>query len=256
MPRLPRLPVAALLLVACMASVSAWADGLADLKAALARYPASGPINAQAEVKTHKRDGDEKDVDEKNGQAGLILEESPTGLRLQYSKETLTKLAADEQTAAKDAKAKTPTLSALGALNITELRQLSNAVPVLQRQLDIAVFKTEKNDSWNNTPARLLSFDYGVNSLAERDRKYVKKYEGSLDIWIAADGTPLASRVKQSASGSAYVIISFDMKNQEDIVFNPVGDRLTMARKESANQGSGAGQRGESRTVRTLQVLH
>ncbi len=232
-----------------------WANGLSDLKEALARYPATTALKATAEAKTLRRDGEGKDLDEKTGQASLYFEEGERGVRVSYSKETLARYAADEQLKEKDSKAKTPTLSALGALTIPELRQLANGVPVLQRQLDKSTFKSEKQETWNGKPARQLSFDYGINSLSEKDRKYVKKYEGTLDVWIGADGTPLASRTVQTASGRAYVVVSFDMKNVEDLVYQVNGDRLTVARKETHNEGAGMGERGESRTTRTLQVV-
>lgn len=232
-----------------------WANGLSDLKEALARYPATTALKATAEAKTLRRDGEGKDLDEKTGQASLYFEEGERGVRVSYSKETLARYAADEQLKEKDSKARTPTLSALGALTIPELRQLANGVPVLQRQLDKSTFKSEKQETWNGKPARQLSFDYGINSLSEKDRKYVKKYEGTLDVWIGADGTPLASRTVQTASGRAYVVVSFDMKNVEDLVYQVNGDRLTVARKETHNEGAGMGERGESRTTRTLQVV-
>ncbi len=231
------------------------ANGLAELKEALARYPATSPLKATAEAKTLRRDGEGKDLDEKAGQASLYFEEGDRGVRVSYSKDTLTRYAVDEQLKEKDAKAKTPTLSALGALTIPELRQLANGVPVLQRQLDKSTFKSEKADSWNGRPARQLSFDYGIQALSEKDRKYIKKYEGTLDVWIGPDGTPLASRTNQVASARAYVVVSFDMKNSEDVTYQVIGDRLTVARKETHNEGSGAGERGESHTTRTLQVV-
>lgn len=233
---------------------AALADGLADLREALTRYPATSVIKATAEAKTWKRDGDGKDVDEKTGVASMQFEEGPLGVRMQYSRDTVNRYAADEQIKEKDAKARTPTLSALGALNMSELRQLANGVPVLSRQLDRSTFKSEKTDVWNGKPARLLSFDYGIGSLSEKDRKYVKQYEGSLEVWIAADGTPLASRTHQTVGGRAYVVVSFSMKNDEDVVYVPVGDRLTVARKDTRSEGSGAGEHGESRTTRSLMV--
>lgn len=246
----------AIALVAALAVDVVQADGLSDLKDALNRYPAMAEIKASAEAKTLRRDGEGKDVDEKTGNAKVQFEENAQGLKVMYSKDTLTRYSADEQTKDRDAKARTPTLSALGALNITELRQLANGIPVLQRQLERSNFKSERIDNWAGKPARLLNFDYGITSLSEKDRKYVKKYEGSLDVWIAADGTPLASRTHQSASGRAYVVVSFDMKNDEETVYQVVADRLTVSRKETHNEGSGAGEKGESRTTRTLQILH
>jgi hypothetical protein len=82
----------------------------------------------------------------------------------------------------------------------------------------------------------------------------VKKFEGSLDIWIAADGTPLASRAIQNISGRAFVVVSFEQRNESESVYNQVGDRLLTVRKETKNSSSGMGEKGESKVVKTLLI--
>jgi hypothetical protein len=167
----------------------------------------------------------------------------------------LGRLNADELARDKDTKAKAPTLAALNALNATELRQMANAAPGLALLLGKTPFKGERTDVWNGKPARVLSFEMGLATLSEKDRKYVKKHDGSLDVWIAADGTPLASRAHLSVSGRAYLVVSFDGVSDEEVVYLAVGDRLLASRKEGRSTGSGAGEHSESRTVRTLQLL-
>lgn len=230
----------------------AQADGLSVLKEALARYAATTPVKGLAEAKTWKRDGEGKEAEEKSGQASVAIDESAQGLRVHYARDTLTRLTAEEQARERDAKAKTPILSGLSALNTAELRQLANAAPALSRLLEKSVFKSEREEAWNGKPARLLHFDLGIGALSEKDRKYVKKYDGSLDVWIAQDGTPLASRTHQSLSGRAYVVISLDMTYDEEVVYAPQGDRLLATRKDTRSKGSGAGERSEARTIRSL----
>lgn len=231
------------------------ADGLNELKEALTRYPATNAIKAQVDAKTWKRDRDGKNDEEKSGQATLYLEDNAQGLRVQYSKDALNRYSVEEKAREKNTKANTPTLSALAALNLGELRQLTNAAPSLMQQLERSTFKDERIDTYNGKQARLLSFDYGIGALSEKDRKYLKKYDGSLEVWIAADGTPLASRTHQTLSGRAYVVVSFDMKNDEELVYHPIGDRLTVARKESNSSGNGMGEHGESKTTRSLRMV-
>ena len=125
----------------------------------------------------------------------------------------------------------------------------------MSRSLDKAIFKAEKPDTYNGKPARQLSFDLTVDKLNEKDRKYVKKFEGALNIWIAEDGTPVASRSSQTVSGRAYVVISFELKSEEDHVYSVVGDRLVATKRESRVSGSGMGEKGEGKTIKTLQVL-
>lgn len=231
------------------------ASGLSELKDALARHTASTPFKAQVEANTWNRNGEGKDAEERSGQVSVQLEENAQGMRIQFARDTLNHLAADEQAKQKNVKAKTPTLHALNALNAGELRSMANAGPDLARLLEKVEFKSERADTWNNQSARLLNFDLGLATMSEKDRKFVKKHEGSLDVWIAPDGTPLASRTHLNASGRAYVVISLEITTEEDLVYVALGDRLLAARKESHNIGAGAGDRGENRTIRTLQLL-
>ena len=233
----------------------AHADGVSDLRSALARLQGQSPLRAQVDAKTWNRQGDGKETDETQGAASVTIEEGSRGLSVLYSKDMLAKLEAEERNKERDAKAKTPTLSALNEVNSSALRPMLSAASSLSRSLDKAVFKAEKPDSYNGKPARHLSFDLTLDKLNEKDRKYVKKFEGALDIWIAEDGTPVASRSSQTVSGRAYVVVSFEFKNEEDHVYSVVGDRLVSTKKESRTSGSGMGEKGEGRAVKTLQVL-
>lgn len=230
------------------------ADGLSDLKAALVRLQGQTPVKALVEAKTWNRQGEGKDQEETQGLASVSIEESSRGLQVLYSKEMLLKLESEERQREKDKKAKTPTLSALSEVNSSALRPLISAASSLSRSLEKANFKSEKVDSFNGKPARLLNFEMSIDKLNERERKYMKKFDGQIDVWIAADGTPLASRLTQAASGRAYVVISFEMKNEEEWLYGIVGDRLVALKKESKNSGAGMGEKGEGKVIKTLQI--
>jgi hypothetical protein len=49
-------------------------------------------------------------------------------------------------------------------------------------------------------------------------------------------------------------VIRFTIKNEDSAVYAVVGDRLLTLRKEASNSASGAGEQGDSKTVKTLQV--
>ena len=246
---------AVLLFAALVLVTPAQADGVSDLKSALARLQGQSPLRAQVDAKTWNRQGDAKETDEIQGAASVTVEEGARGLSVLYSKDMLTKLEAEERNKERDAKAKTPTLSALSEVNSSALRPMLSAASSLSRTLDKAVFKAEKPGTHNGKPARHLSFDLTLDKLSEKDRKYVKKFEGAIEVWIAEDGTPVASRSSQTVSGRAYVVVSFEFKNEEDHVYSVVGDRLVSTKKESRTSGSGMGEKGEGRAVKTLQVL-
>jgi hypothetical protein len=234
---------------------AAHADGLADLKAALGRLPGQTPVKAQLEVKTWSRSGEGKEAQEHSGLASVAVEDGARGLQVLYAKDMLGRVEQEERAASKDPnKAKTPTLQALREMRSTELNPMLSAAASLARDIDEASFSGEKADSYNGKPARLLSFAYSVDKLSDKDRKYVKNFESVLEVWIAADGTPLASRRRDNVSGRAFVVVSFEAKSEEERVYQQVGDRLLTLRRESHSSSSGAGEKSESRVVKTLQL--
>lgn len=233
-------------------SGGARADGLADFKAALARLQGQTPLKAVLEISRRSRQGEGKEQEETLSKATVSLEDGARGLQILYGKDLLARAEAEENAKEKDAKAKTPTLSAMRDVSVGELRPMLSAAAALVRRMEKAVFKGEQLQAYAGKPARLLSFDIPLESISEKDRKFIKKYEGSLDIWIAADGTPLASHGKDNASGRAYVVISFESRSDEQSVYKVVGERLIATQREVNSSSSGAGEKGESHVTKTL----
>lgn len=239
--------------MAAMPAASARADGLADLKGALARMQAQTPLKATLETRTWRRTGEGKDAEEFSGQAAIALEDGSQGMRLQYSRELLSRMDGEQQAVAKNPNAKTPTLYAMRELGPDDLRPMVSAAEGLARQLERGAFKSEKSATYGGKPARQLTFNVPVTTLSDRDRKYIKDFSGSLDVWIGADGTPMASSLNLHATGRAFVVVSFEFKQEEQSVYSLAGDRLVIARRESKTSNAGAGERSEDRIIKTLQ---
>ena len=237
-----------------LAAGGARADGLADLKAALARAGGTTPLKAQVETRTWRKLGEGKDADEENGQASVTVEESAHGLGVTYSRPTLARIEGELRARGKNPNSKAPTLTALAELDTREMLALTSAAGVLTRRIERDTCKGERADSWQGKPARLLTFEAPITSLSERERKYAKKFLSLLEIWIGADGTPLASRERMTMSGRAFVVVSFDATHEEDSVFGAVGDHLLVSRRESHDNSSGAGEKDERKVVTTVQV--
>ncbi|GAB3256858.1 hypothetical protein [Chitinimonas naiadis] len=236
------------------ASLTSRADGLADLKGALSRLQGQTPVSGSLEVKSWRRTGEGKEAQDKQGQANFSVEESSRGLQILYGKDLLSRAEAEARARSKDKKSKTPTLYALGEIDNTELRNMTTAAAALTRELEDAVFKTEVAEAYNGKPARKLSFEMPLEKLSEENRKYVRKFETTLDIWIAADGTPLASSLHVNVSGRAFVVITFEQRSDEERRYAVVGDRLVLVRKEEKGMASGAGEKQEYKTSKTLQL--
>jgi len=244
-----------LLLTTCLlAPLLSHADGLADLKAALPRLASAQPIKAQLSVKTQSRDGDGNDATVDHGAASIWVEDDAQGLRTQIGADLLAKLRAEDVAHEQDANAPTPTSLALQQLDARDVRSLTSAADTLGRILARAGFKQESSTTLNGQPARLLTFDLGPGPLRERQQKYVKKVEGGLQVWIAADGTPLEARSKLKISGRAFVFISFESTQTDRLVFARTGDRLIVVTREQAQSSSGGGEKGDSTTSYVLQV--
>ena len=230
------------------------ADGLADLKAALPKLSSSMPIKAQLSVKTQSRQGEGKEATVDHGAASITVEDDAQGLRTSLGADLLAKLRAEDVGREQDANAPAPTSLALQQLGAREVRSLTSAADMLGRLLARASFKQESAATLNGQPARLLAFDLGAGPLRERDKKYVKHVEGSLQVWIAADGTPLEARSQLKISGRAMIVISFETTQNDRLVFARQGDRLVVVTREQTQSSSGGGEKGETTTSYALQL--
>ncbi|MBV8605225.1 MAG: hypothetical protein JO224_11115 [Pelomonas sp.] len=244
--------LAALLL---LSGLSAHADGLADLKAALQKYSTAAPppLKAQVTLKVQARRGEGSEATLDQGTASLQVEDDAQGLRLQFGADLLARLRAEDAAREQDAKAPTPTSLALQSLGTRDVRALTAAADTLGRLLARATFKQERATSLNGQAARLLSFDLGPGKLREQDAKYVKNSEGSLQVWIAADGTPLEARAQLKLSGRAFLVVSFETSSSDHLVFARQGERLIAVARERLDSGAGAGEKSESQLDYTLQ---
>jgi hypothetical protein len=248
-----RLPLLALATTLTLLSPPARADGLADLKAALVRLQGSSPVKGQFELSLQRRQGEGADAEESQAQLSVTLEDGPQGLQVLFGRELLARIEAEQRAVADNPKAKTFTLNALNELQVSDLKRVIAAASTLARTLQAAHFKEEKPEAWNGKPARLLSFEMPLDKLPERQRKYVKQFDASFEVWIAADGTPLASRVRQRVSGRAFVVVSFQSNNDEDRVYGVVGDRLVMLQQETRTTASGAGEKDDRKLTTRFQ---
>ncbi|MES2125882.1 MAG: hypothetical protein V4463_01300 [Pseudomonadota bacterium] len=227
----------------------AHADGMSDLKAALARLKGQASLHAVLDTRTTRRLGDGP---EDQGQASVILDDGSHGLQVTYPRETAARMAREVAARGRDPNAKAPTAAALREVDAIDLLQLASAVGAIERALAGAVFKGERPDNRGGKAVRLLSFAMPIETLSERDRKYAKSLDASYDIWIDSDGTPLASRLHQVIGGRAFIVVGFDTRYDELCTYQQSGDRLLVLRKESSSSASGAGERDERKTITTL----
>lgn len=245
---------AVILTLAMLAASAARADGLADMKAALARSSVAAPFKALIETHTWRKLGEGADAEETRGAVSIGVEDGARGLNVVHGKEVLARMEAELRARAKNPDGKTPTLSALDELGPRDVLAMTSAAASLSRIIERGQFKGERTDTYQGKSVRALTFDMPMSSLSTREKKYAKKFSSVLDVWIGADGMPLASRLRQSMSGRAFVVVSFDSVQEENSVYAVVAERLLAVRKETRGHASGAGEKDERKVVTTLQV--
>lgn len=227
------------------------ANPLQELRDTLGRLAGHTPLKASVQVKSEGRSSDGDETEASTGLASVQLEDGPQGLRLIYAQAALVRAAQEDSERAANPKAPTPTANGLRELGLSEVSDLTRAAASLKRELATAVLKAERNEPWQGRPARLLVLDVPP----AKKNKHVKKYESTLEVWLAPDGTPLASRARQRVEGSAFVVISFEVQNTEEQVFAVLGERLVATQRISTQSGSGVGQKGSSRREYTLRAV-
>jgi hypothetical protein len=243
---------------ACLALLwacgAAQADGLAELKSALGRLQGQGMVRGTLEARTMRRLGEGKEQDEQVGLATVGVEDGAGGLRLQYGREVLARLDSEANAQASNPNAKTPTSNALRDVEPGEVRHMLGAAASLARALEKASYQGEKSVTLDGRAARQLSFTVPIDTLSERQRKYIKTFQGSLDVWIGADGVPLASQRQVTASGRAFLVVGFDLNDEQRNTYAIAGDRLVAIRSDNNTRQSGAGERTLDRNSKTLRL--
>ena len=146
----------------CFSSM-AQADGISDLKNALNRLQGQSNVKALMEVKSSRKQGEEKEAIETTGYINASLEDGTRGLQISFSKDILNKLEMEARARVKDKDAKSSTRLASFEVTPEESQMMLSAVNALQRQIEEGNFRGEKNDTYNGKPARLLTFEFGVS---------------------------------------------------------------------------------------------
>jgi hypothetical protein len=230
------------------------ADGLSDLKAALARYGAKSTIRGTFEAQAWSQQGKDKDATQTRGRAQASVEYGPQGLRMFWDRPLLQQL--DRETRARS-RPNPPTNQALNALWSMDMRSAAgmvNPVEELSRVLDTATFINEGSEPFNGRQARALNFTAPLGSEAQRLRRWLKDYSSTIVVWIDGNGSPLGISRKVIMKARAFLVISLEQTREEAITYATAGDHLICARQEEKQEFQGGGEYGTSRTIRTFTI--
>ena len=80
----------------------AHADGLADMRAALAQLKGQSPIKAVLEAHSWHRTGEGKAADEEQGQASVGLEDAGRGLQVTYGRDLTARIDTEQRSRVRD----------------------------------------------------------------------------------------------------------------------------------------------------------
>lgn len=245
-----RVPVCGAWMAMLLLGPALRADGQADLRNALARLTPQGSLKATAEFRIWRNTGTEKQPKILQGHLQATVEDGPTGLRLTWPVAVLNQARQEARLQAQNPEAPDPVRTAMRELDALQVRTCLDAAEDLLRDLDQAKFLEERVEAWQDKPARLLSFRLEPK-LSEDTKKALKKLDATLKLWIAPDGTPLASSSSVYFKASK-MLISIESTQKEERSFTTQGNRLVIQSQTQEETSSAMGDRSQTKKVLNL----
>lgn len=237
-----------LCLTLCLLAPSAIAEAaLADLIVALGRLADKEPLAATLKVSVRHQLGQGDKADVREGEAQVAVRADGSGLQWLYSQEALAQAQREWQATVQDPDAPTPLLTAQNELSLPTVSRHVSALEHLQRWVAMSEYQGSVTAEYLGRPARILSFNYGIERLSRRDTRYVNKYQGELRIWVDEGGRPLRSEITTRLSGRAFIFVRFSSSTDESREYQTLGDRLITRYSSYHSDASGAGERSVSR---------
>ncbi len=241
------------LLLVC--SASARAEPLTSLLSALDRLDNTPPIEAQLESELWRADGKGDEREEVEIEVVVVVSQDASGYHLHHGWPLMNRLSDEAEALLENPDAPIPTTDSMWRLGLNEVRPLLDAAPTLRREVQRSSFREARPDTYQGQPAQRLIFDRGEQVLDERVRKYVKKFESTLEVWIDEQGRPLASTLNLHAKGSLLFVIRGEYRETAEHHYTVVEDRLVTRRLQRWRKTDIPGEHHETRLNQTLQPL-
>lgn len=229
------------------------ANGLDDLRTALAKVPGGEPVKATVEHSFWRQTTDDKKPTISQGKITAQLEDGPQGLRVSWSRPTLQQALKELAAQEREPDKATPTRTALRNIDPLEAAESLNHAEALLRDLSQAQILEEKAEPWQGRPAKLLVLKL-TPRIPESQKKYLKDLKVEAKVWIGPDGLPLAFSSSVAYKGSR-MFISFEGGNTQDLQFARVGNRLVVTRSSSEDHNSGFGASSQTKKTTTVTML-
>jgi hypothetical protein len=237
-----------LMLALMFAAATARADGLADLRAALAKFPAHSPVRAAVTLERHQQDDEHPSPE--HGKVAVEAEAGAEGLRVIYGSDVIARAQAEERAEEADPEKKTPTATALRSIDAPQLVAALDAAAALALRLTNAKLDGDKRIAVAGKPARELTFAVPPK-FSKADAKHIKNAEAWLVVVVDAENTPLTAVLRGSVKAK-FLLMSFEQKFHQTWVYARSGDRLIAKEHREEQSGSGFGQNFSSWTATSV----
>lgn len=252
--RQANLSIITLIVLTTILAGPAVAESPQALMAALERLDTKAPVSARLHSELWRAEGKGENREETSKAITTSLSDSHEGFTLRYGPDLLQRLDEEAQQRVSDPDAKTPLNDFIWRLDMNQLRPLLSPAKALRRDLERARFREAAADDYNGQAVTRLIFDRDKSVVHERMRRYIKEFHSTLEVWVAPDGTPLASRLKLDAKGSILFVIRGE--HHEEVVshYRIEDGRLIITEREEWQKTDLPGEHHESRLEQRVSV--
>ncbi len=233
-------------LLVLLLSQAAHANGLEDLKTALATLQGTGAMRGTFDVRETRTDLDAKPAKGPESAAvSALVEEDGNGLAIRWDHGLLKKVA-DEAKLPKDKKRPMGVSDIMGQISARSVAQAVNYAPNLLQYLQNGQLRAERMDAYNGKPARLIEVlvtppNPDADKVKMKDNSHVAR------IWLSPDNLPLAATIYHTIKASFMVFLSFEQSSKEEMTFSVQANRLLVLKRDDAGKEKGPGSESEYR---------
>ncbi len=238
-------------LLALLLASPAFANGLDDLKTALAPLQGQGAaLRGVYEAKLHKTDLEKAAKPPESATASAQVDEDASGLQIRWER-ALLKRAIDEASPAKGAKKAEALASLISSSSALRVAQAVNYAPKFLESLAFSQLTSERTDTYQGKPARLIELnitppDDGDSKVKIKENMHVAR------VWLSAEGMPLAATVSHNIKASFMMFMSYEKANKEEFTFAVVANRLVVLKREDQGTEKGFGNESQYRNLYTF----
>lgn len=211
----------------------AMADGPSDLRAKLNALRGREPVRVTLEYETWREVTYDKKPEVSQATLTLNLAEDTEGLHVTWTPKLIEQADREEHLRDLEHVAPTPLREAMKDLDPGRLSHLLSQADVLLHLVEGSQFVEEKAEAYRGKPARLLVFRYEPRIPEPHARRLISK-EASLKLWMAPDGTPLATEAFSQYRGRTSKIARvFQSSSKLTTEYALAGSRLIVASRTS-----------------------